>query len=419
MDTPKYEKLNKVILIVGSVIVLTSGLLYADSSQAITVLAKTYGSGSVLSTEEAQGIVQSLDKVLADCEDVYLVFRIKYRIGIIYFKSNELIKSMEQFMKILEDSKCPENIKVLSLNMIGQISRMEGKNKDALDAFQQITNILEKSIQNDKEFTKDLSLMKVWVSAVISKAEIFEFQRNCSESINQYNHLLQILKEMKLKDLHDQYYAFVNDKVSQLYLQTGDIEKYLISAKSILTNSPEYSRIPLIKLEIACVEFLNVQHKSIEFPNGSFESPSLLIADIKNIDDKTQFQDIVEVFDKLCKEYKNNNGGGLLLYHYAWLLDTIGNKDKASEIFLQIISQDSINEKKEGQKPEITSTIQEYAKIQYAIMAGEKGKYNEALKVLDTLRKQPENSHLSELSKSVIESIKTLKREVPVNETEK
>jgi len=60
--------------------------------------------------------------------------------------------------------------------------------------------------------------------------------------------------------------------------------------------------------------------------------------------------------------------------------------------------------------------MHEYAKIQYAIMAGESGKYNEALKVLDTLRECSENSHLSELSKSVIESIDTLKREVPVND---
>lgn len=419
MDTPKYEKLNKVILIISCVAVMTSGYLYADDSQAITTLTKTYELGSALSTEEAQRIVQNLDEVLVDCEDVYLVFRIKYRIGIIYFKSNELKKSMEQFMKILKDSKCPENIEALSLNMIGQISRMEGKNSDALNAFQKVMNILEKSIQNDEEFTNDLSLMKVWVSAIISRAEIFELQRNCLESINQYNYFLHILKEIESKDLYDQYYAFVNDKVSQLYLQTGDIEKYLISAKSIFTNSPEYTRMPLIKLEMECVKFLSVKHKGIEFPNGSFEAPALLIADIKNTDDKTQFQDAVEVFDKLCEEYKNDNGADLLLYHYAWLLDTIGNKDKASEIFLQIISQDDKNEKNEGKKLEIKLTIQEYAKIQYAIMAGEKGKYNEALKVLNTLRSYSENSHLSELSKSVMESIKTLKREVPVNENGK
>lgn len=419
MITRKYENLNKLVLLISIITIVTSGLLYADNSNAIAALTKTYELGPYLSDAEAQEIVKILDNALNDCQDAYLTFRLKYSKGIVYFKSDALKKSGEQFMQITKISECPENIKALSLNMIGQISRMEGKNKDAIDAFQQTINIIEKLSNNGKEFTNDSSLMKVWVSAIINRAEIYELQRSYSESINQYDQLLQILKENKLKDLLDQYYARINDKMSQLYLQDGKIDKYLLSARSIVTNSPGYSRIPLIKLEIACVEFLKGLHENSNFPNGSFESPVLLIAEVKNADDKTQFQGVTEVLDKICDEYKNNTGKDLLLYQYAWLLDAIGNKNKSAEIFSQILSTDNSSEKNKDKELTVTTTLREYAKIQYAIMAGEQGKYNEAIKVLDTLRKQPENSHLSELSKSVIESIKTLKREVPVNEKEK
>ena len=416
MSILKYENFINMKKIIISIIVLTSGYVYADNSQAITALTKTYELGSSLSVEEAQEIVQSLNNVLDDIEDGYLSYRIKYRIGIINFKSNALNKSREQFMQIVDDSKSPENIKVLSYNMIGQISRMQGKSHDALDAFHQTINILRERLNNDKGILNDISLIKVYISAIISSAEIYELQFNYSESIDLYNQLLQMLKVNELKDFQNQYYGFVNDKVSQLYLREGETDKYMNSAKLIFKNSIQYIRTPVVKLEMACVNFLNARNKSIEFPNGSFEAPALLIASIKNTEDKIQFEKIVEVFDQLYEEYKNDNGGDLILYHYAWLLDTIGSKDKAYKIFSEILSHSNSSENNETEELKIKATIQEYAKIQYAIMAGEKGEYNEALKVLDTLREYSENSHLSELSKSVIESIETLKREVPVNE---
>jgi hypothetical protein len=67
----------------------------------------------------------------------------------------------------------------------------------------------------------------------------------------------------------------------------------------------------------------------------------------------------------------------------------------------------------------VLEAVQEYARIQSAIMLGEKGDYTDALRVLRSLRKHPDKSHLSELAKSVTESIEILKREVPKDESTK
>jgi hypothetical protein len=64
-------------------------------------------------------------------------------------------------------------------------------------------------------------------------------------------------------------------------------------------------------------------------------------------------------------------------------------------------------------------SIQEYAKIQYAIMSGEKSDYKQALRVLGSLQPNSDNPHISELAKSVTESIQILRREVPVSKNEK
>jgi len=416
MSTPEYDKWINFLLAITIMLAVTSGFVYADSSQAITALTKSYELGSDISTEEAQKIVLDLNKALEESGDEYLSYRIKYRIGIIYFKANALNESMDQFVKIIDDSQSPEDIRALSLNMVGQISRMQGKNADALKAFQRTINIFENRLKNDRGLARDMSSIKVYVSSIISSAEIYELQHNYLEGISQYNYLQKILKENNLEDFQNQYSALVNDKISQLYLRDGETEKYMSYAEKVLADSTEYARKPVVKLEMACVEYLSAQNKDIEFPNGSFEAPSLLIAHIKNTEVKSQFEKMIELIDTMSDNYKNQNGGDLLLYHYAWLLDTMGNKDKAFKIFSQIIPKSKVNETDKTGGLKIASTIQEYAKIQYAIMAGEKMEYNDALKVLDTLGEYPENTHLSELSKSVIESIKTLKREVPVNE---
>ena len=126
-------------------------------------------------------------------------------------------------------------------------------------------------------------------------------------------------------------------------------------------------------------------------------------------------KDIANKLDGLCKEDSNTYGGILLQYHYAWLLDTLGEKDKAAEILAWISSTDIVETDLKSWQKVIVETTQEYAKIQYAVMLGERTDYIEALKVLSSLRTHSE-SYISELAKSVSESIQTLKREVPKNE---
>jgi hypothetical protein len=155
---------------------------------------------------------------------------------------------------------------------------------------------------------------------------------------------------------------------------------------------------------------------NLEFLNGSFDAPAHVIDYARGSKSRTSAQHIVDEFDKLYKKYQNTCRGVLLQYHYAWLLDALGEKHRAAEIFSLIFSNDVADTSNKSWEKAIVETIQEYAKIQYAIMAGGKADYNEALKVLGSMRSHSDNFHISELAESVAKSIEILKREVPKDE---
>ena len=118
-------------------------------------------------------------------------------------------------------------------------------------------------------------------------------------------------------------------------------------------------------------------------------------------------------------EHSIGYGGILLQYHYAWLLDTLGEKNKAAEIFAMISAARIPNNGDKPREKAILETVAEYAKIQLAILLGERADYTEALRILNTMRTHPDKSHISELAKSVGKNLETLKREVPENENKK
>ena len=228
--------------------------------------------------------------------------------------------------------------------------------------------------------------------------------------------MLEILNRYKKNEHAKEYIPLVSDRISQLYLRQGKTEQYVTSVQNLTHTNPEYIRTPIMKMELTCVKILKNISDEIEFARGSYESPAMLIQAIKKADNKDVFVNCMDEFKKLFEEYKDKHMGILLQYHYAWFMDTMGEKDEARKIFAEISLYENKDANNSREEPEAISTIQDYAKIQYAIMAGEKGEYNEALKVLNGLRTHPEDSHLSELAKSVEESIQILKREVKINE---
>jgi len=418
MDIPKNGSFNLIFylsLIIATTVVVERESL-ANTRVPAEVLIASYRLPPVIEPAEARSVVADLERALVNCEDNYLAFRIRYRIGVIYFKAGFMRVSRDGFIQIAYDPECPEFTRACSLNMIGQISRLEAENKEALEAFNQMANLLKQYLSVDDEYTQNSEMIKLWCSALLSRAEIYELQKDYTESITEYSRLLNALRQSKDKDLSRRYAPLANDRISQLYLREGDTDKYIQLVEALTERYPEYCRTPIIRFELECIKFLKTISATLKFPNGSYGVPARLITYFKTSNGGTPAKPVVDKLNRLCKEYQNTCWDVLLQYHYAWLLDALGEKHKAAETFAKIFSKNFVDANNKSMEKIIAGTIQEYAKIQYAIIIGELADYKEALRVLSSMQTHPNKSHISELVESVTESIQILKREVPKNE---
>jgi len=382
-------------------------------NRAAEALIATYGSAPVLTTTEAESAIARLEKALVDCEDSCLTFRIKYRIGVICFKADMMDASKDRFLSLVNDPECPELIHICGLNMIGQISRLAGRNSQALGAFERLANLLEKRLSIGGGYAANPALPKLLCLTLFAKGEISELSRDYAAAIAEYDRVLRILSENKNEFFVCRYAPLANDRICRLYLQQADVNSYRRRAEALIADYPEYYRTPVVKLEVACVKFLQSASADVEFADGGFSAPAEVIAWLKSSSHKTLGEQIVNTFETLCRGYEPSSYGGVLLYyHYAWLLDTLGKKDRALDLLARICSRD-IGDISSGFLPKSSEeTVQDYAKIQRAVMLGERADYEEALQVLDRLRAHPDKSHISELGKSVREGIEILRREV-------
>jgi len=399
---------------VGIVAVMAGGASLAGAPDAAEVLTASYEATEGISTTEAEPIVAKLEKALANCTDDYLAFRLKYRIAMIYFRADRMEPSKAGFLQIAQDPKCPEIVKVCSLNMIGQISRLMGNDKEALEAFDQTSSLLARKFSSGAEDSACSALKKLWVLVVFGRAEVFEMQGDYASGVVEFESLLEVLSRKKGR--FSQYAAGVNDRLCQLYLRQGDTGKYVKAARALTAAYPEYYRTGIIKLEIECVKSLKSVGVDFNFSDGSFSAPSYTIAYLRRARDLDSAQDMAEKLDRLSGEYADGYSGILLGYHYAWLLDALGERDRALEMLARVSSDECFGADEKHCRITIVETIQRYAKIQRAIILGEKANYSEALQVLDSLRTDQSESHISELAKAVSKGMQTLKREVHRNE---
>lgn len=403
------------LVTVGIVVVMAGGASLAGAPDTAEVLTTSYELTHNITTAEAESVVAKLEKALANCTDDYLAFRLRYRIAMIHFRAHRLEPSKAGFLQISQDPKCPEIVKVCSLNMIGQISRLMGNDKEALEAFDQTASLLAQKFSSGIEKAACSALKKLWILVLFSRAEIFEMQGDYASGIIEYENLLEVLSQNGKGQL-SQYAAGVNDRLSQLYLRHGDTDKYVKAALALTAGCPEYYRAGIIKLEIECVKFLKAVGGDFDFSNGSFGAPAYTIAYLRRAIDLDSAQDMAEELDRLSREYAGSYSGILLGYHYAWLLDALGEEDKALEVLARASSDECFGANEKHCRTTIVETIQGYAKIQRAIILGEKANYSEALQVLDSLRTDQSESHVPELAEAVSKSIQTLKREVHRNE---
>jgi tetratricopeptide (TPR) repeat protein len=420
MDIRKMANLNNrtFCFFLAAFIALLSGReSSADTREAAKVLIGTYNYGGSTPKAPAGSAIEDLEKALGGCEDAYLGFRIKYRIAVMYFKASKLEVSRAKFSQLAEDPNCPELIRISSVNMVGQTSRLTGKNKEALTAFGHIVAFVQQKLNADNGCFPCPSLLELWSSALFSRAEIYELDREYAKSIAEYNHLLTNLPHREGGDLSCQHCPLAIDRMCQIHLKLGDPDEYAELAQVLVTDYPKYFRTPVVKLEIECVRILaNLpgNHKLV----SSIGAPAQVIRLIRDFPDLSFIRRLDTKLGNLCKEYQNSYGGILLPYHHAWLLDAMGEKDRAIERLAQVFSSEVADADKHATRRRVIGTVQRYARIQSAIMLGEKSEYEGALETLANLQTQKGWSHLSALSKSVTESVQILKREMPKNELE-
>jgi tetratricopeptide (TPR) repeat protein len=419
MDIRRNESCSAVLLsvLLAATVITVEGVSWVDIRTPIEVLATTSKLAPVITPAETQAVVDSLEKALAGCEDEDAASRIKYRIGVIYFRSHMLGESKSRFLQLLNDAKCPELVRVCSLNMLGQISRLQGQTKEALEAFKEMANLVEPHLLADGKSAASAST-ELWCSALFSRAEILEMEQDYTASIAEYNRLLKTLKKGRDRDICEQYGPLVNDRISQLHIRHGDIDKYTKAAEALIDDYPEYYRTPIVELEIECVKLLGSTSANRELLSGGFAGPAKLIALAGKSKNGTVLRHIRDRLDSLCEQHQNTNEGILLQYHYAWFLDALGEKDRAADVFTRMLSSDTPPTNIGAQKKAIIETVRAYARIQLAIIATERADYKEALLVLSGLQTHTNDSHISELSDSVIKSIEILKREVPRDENQ-
>ncbi|KPJ65431.1 MAG: hypothetical protein AMJ43_10725 [Coxiella sp. DG_40] len=394
---------------------LLAGITYnvfASDKEPAQILADSYQLPDRLTSEDAERVISDLNQALGLCKDADLRFRIKYRIGILYFKVGCFDKAYDYFGDISQRPDCPDLIRLFSLNMSGHIHRMQARDKKALDAFEDLIALSKRFLPKDADEPNPPTVLKLTISAVFAKAEIYQYQQKYASAITEYNRALSLLKENKVSGLVN-YIPLAMDRIAQLNLIKDNLDVFCKTNRQLIEKYSGYYRTPIIRFETEAAKVLKEKNPHIDFSRGSYETPAKLITYLKSSKDKDQIQRTLSLLENLCKQYEGTYGGFLLSYHYAWLLDAANQRDAAANIFAKL---DKTVVKKTYDNPGIdiiVKTIADYAKLQQAIILGEAGNYRQAFETLYSVRGDPNDTHLLNLTESVKKGLDTLKREVP------
>lgn len=402
---------------VGLVIMFAARPCFAEQRGPVEVLAASYHRDVTNGPEGARALVAELENALKECRDPYLAFRLRYRIALTYFKAQMMESATAGFKQMVKEPNCPGLVRICSFNMIGQICRMEGENAEALEAFARVADSVEHGFFSDGQGAGEANLIELVCSSLFSRAEIYEMRGDYEAGAREYKRLIDILKREQSEDRLHRYAALAADRISQLYLRQGLIERYLKIAERLRVDYPQYHRTPLVELEVECVRFLRSSDADFDSSRGSFAVPAQATGYVRTADSNAGGRELANKLDSMCSKCKESYGAILLRYHYAWLSDALGQKNKACQILDGIFTADTAEGS--GYLAEVVNTVRSYAGIQLTIMLAEEGHYKEASNTLRGLGEQPENSHLAELSKSVRKATEVLKREVPESESDR
>lgn len=405
-------KLSGLALILVLVISLD---VIAGPKKAVDVLMDSYEFEGKMTSEGLEETIIELNCYLSSCTNDEVKYRIQYRIAMMYYKSGDWEKAAGCFEEINASIDCPDLIKLCSFNMAGQIYRMQGKDKRALEQFDKLIS-LSYLIMNESHQPVSLAVGKLTVSAILAKAEIYQIRGCYDLAVEEYKQAIAFTGEGRfgLDDI-----APVLDRLSQIYLINGNLEGYRKTCARLIRKYPEYYRTPIVRLETAAVDLLVREDISIDFSSGSLESPVKLISLIGNGCDRQLMDRATSIFKQLYSQYNQGYAGVLLGYHWAWVLDMTDRHEQAARVFEEIIKKAELINNDNEVFSRVLKTLTGYAKLQQAIIYGEKNRFNEALELVSSLNLEPDDTHMVNLSDSIEEALKILKREVPKDVKEK
>ena len=404
------------IITVVLVILIATCTVVGKSPSPMKVFIDSYGIKDDMLPADLVKIALNLEKSLEACEDSKLVFRIKYRIGVLLYKAGKINEACLMFEQTATEANCPLLVRISSLNMAGQIHRLLGQTKKSLETFDNILTTTEKSLTTEK-YTVPPIVLKLAALAVFGRGEIYQQQEKYKLACQEYKRLFNILQYTG-QDEFDRYKAICKDRMAQLYLIDGNSTGYLKASRDIVKSHPKYYRVALIEFEMAALELLSQDSYDMKFPRGSFDVPVRLVVYATENPNDEKVADIISWLEKHSTSHENNYSIAIVNYHYAWLLDVTGKHQEAADMLGRISQVRSFNGDEHGFLAPLLKDLDHYACLQRATILGEVGEYKAAIKSAHSIPDDPNNIHLSSLTESIKEGLETLKREVPKNESQ-
>jgi tetratricopeptide (TPR) repeat protein len=367
--------------------------------------------------DEARRAIDDLARALGQCRDESAARYIRYRLGTMQFKAGRMGEAAAAFEPLAHEPEAPELLRICSLNMAGQIARLQGEYDKALQTFAGLAGLTEKWPTLDPQDRSRPALHRLWQAALISRAEIQESRKNLAAAAAEYERVLQGEKNRPPGATDGNEVALVTDRLSQLRLQMQDTSRYLNLTADLVGRFPAYPRTPMVELERVCVQALQDVPPAREYPPGVLYAPVRFIAHLRRSGAAGPAEAALQSVERLCRKYEGTPPGLMLDYHYAWMLDAVGRRDQAIEVLARITAPD---EPTGAVAPELAPSQEEvlrrYAVLQHALLLAEEENYDKALKILAGLPPAPDKeSHVSRLAESVTRNVQTLKREVSGN----
>lgn len=358
-------------------------------------------------SSEAAQIKSQIEQCDDDSEKAVL----KYRLGIAYFQIADYGNAESCFCELKDSIFLLPTQQLKALHMQAVCLRLLGQDSQAIDTLDSLAEMCKQIMhEGDRQQTEDLPA-HLFELTQLAKAELHEKSYQWRQAVFQLEQLLTF-RQGRFRP----YYtgdAELIDRISDRCLRTVDLEGYRKCVDLLMKSYANYNRVGLVWIENECVEFLEDFNYDFDYENGTSGVCVEVIRLAQSANDKQAFEKILLSFSLQADREQNPACRLILGYHYACLLDAIGEKDNAMQVFEQLsLTDTSVFDQP---VPAEIERITAYSSIRAAILHAEKQDYQHAKSIINQIT-DTAATHIRGLVESVSESLQTLIREDIVHE---